>query len=199
MSWLRPVTRLTFTPDASSSSYRVTVGPTVMPESRASTPNSASVASSTLPPSSTKRRSISCFAAALEHGWRAAASTEPGRYPGPRSIATCPPASTVVRDRRRGVGELVGRLRLGLELGSSTGSRLVPRPARRRPRPPRRSSASSRAPPAARPRGVAELEQLDSSVAATRARAAAAIASNTRRIGTPGREQRARAARCRRG
>src|SRR5215218_5929669 len=96
MSWLSPVTRFTFTPDPSSSSYRVTVGPTVMPESLATTPNSASVASSTLPPSSTKRRSISCFVPRLST-LAGGSFHEPGRYPGPRSIATCPRASTVVR------------------------------------------------------------------------------------------------------
>src|ERR671912_595197 len=57
MSLWRLVTRLTLTPGPSSSSYRVTVGPTTMPTRRVSTPWSASAFSSVRPVSSIILRS----------------------------------------------------------------------------------------------------------------------------------------------
>ena len=127
MSWLRPVTRLTFTPGASSSSYRVTVGPMVMPMSCASTPCwAASPRGPCRPPRRTgaRRPCRRCASA----GWPAAASRCRCGAPGPRSIAICPPgpASTTGHvDRRVGLdvvegdagrrrGRVVDRLVVGL-------------------------------------------------------------------------------------
>src|SRR5215211_1807396 len=178
MSWLSPVTRFTFTPDPSSSSYRVTVGPTVMPESLATTPNSASVASSTLPPSSTKRRSISCFVPRLST-LAGGSFHEPGRYPGPRSIATCPPASTVVR--AGGSAWTTSSGGPGSGSSSSKGSTSSSSNSSADSTPTRGSGSLSAASPASVP------PNWNSSLkAAATQRAPAAIASKTRRIGTPG-------------
>ena len=88
MSRLRLVTRATLTPGASSSSNRVTDGPTTIPTSRVSTPCSARACSRVRPCSSTSRRSISWAPLRL--------STESGGSlhgdaldAGPRSIASC--------------------------------------------------------------------------------------------------------------
>ena len=60
MSFWRLVTRATLTPGPSSSSYRVTVGPTVIPSSVVSTPCDASDSCNITPRASTALRSIFC-------------------------------------------------------------------------------------------------------------------------------------------
>ena len=60
MSFCRLVTRATLTPVPSSSSYRVTVGPTVIPTSVVSTPCDDSDSWSIRPRASTSLRSMAC-------------------------------------------------------------------------------------------------------------------------------------------
>ena len=60
MSRLRLVTRATLTPGPSSSSKRVTVGPTVIPISRVSTPCDASDSCKSSPRAATRALSTSC-------------------------------------------------------------------------------------------------------------------------------------------
>ncbi len=95
MSLWRLVTRATFTPGASSSSYRVTVGPTVIPTSRVSTPWAASAASSTRPASSTSRSSTSWAelrASKLSDG----SFHDPFAAAGPSGISSCSTTSLFV-------------------------------------------------------------------------------------------------------
>ena len=63
MSFWRLVTRATFTPGPSSSSYRVTVGPTVMPTSCVSTPWDASDSCRVLPRASISAMLTDCWPA----------------------------------------------------------------------------------------------------------------------------------------
>src|SRR6478752_8863845 len=91
MSRWRLVTRATFTPAPSSSSYRVTVGPTVMPTSCVSTPCDASDSCSVAPRRSISDMLTACWPACLSRliggnvqspSWRPSIGSDPWLVPG---------------------------------------------------------------------------------------------------------------------
>ena len=99
MSLCRLVTRATFTPGASSSSNRVTVGPATIPTSFVSTPCSARARSSVRPVSSSARLSTSIVPDRSSSA--IGGSFHPMPFaPGPRSISSCSAGAGVLGRRQ---------------------------------------------------------------------------------------------------